>query len=98
LPNSSGAAPGSIYSFLPNGTLLQTSCVETYRIATWTVDEKDPQTLRIVEDHQETFTVRVDETGNTLRLTQKLLRGKGEIRELTLTPVDQEFVCPDIRD
>jgi hypothetical protein len=32
-----GPASGSIYIFLANGTLLETSCVETYRIATWSV-------------------------------------------------------------
>jgi len=32
-------ASGSIYIFLANGTLLETSCVETYRIATWTIDK-----------------------------------------------------------
>ena len=42
--------PGSIYIFLPNGTLLETSCVETYRIATWTVEKAAPRVLRVVED------------------------------------------------
>jgi hypothetical protein len=30
-----GRAPGSFYVFLADGTLLMSSCVETYRLATW---------------------------------------------------------------
>ena len=48
-------APGSIYIYLPNGTLLETSCVETYRVATWTVEKKFPRQLKVVEDRQLAF-------------------------------------------
>jgi hypothetical protein len=97
--NSPGdAAAGAIYIFLPNGTLLETSCVETYRVATWTADQKDSRALRVVEDQRPAFTATVGEMdGNTLHLNQQLLQGKGESRSLTLTPIDQEFVCPDLR-
>src|SRR5262245_7195784 len=30
------AAPGTLRVFLPDGTLVMTSCVETYRLARWT--------------------------------------------------------------
>lgn len=87
-------ASGSIYIFLPNGTLLETSCVETYRIATWTIDKKAPRVLRVVEDGQLAFTARIVElTDTTLRL-QQLVRNN-EKRDITLTAVEQEFVCPD---
>jgi hypothetical protein len=88
---------GSIYVFLPNGTLLETSCVETYRIATWAADPKEPGVLRVVEDGRPAFSAKVGETtGKTLRLQQTMLLGNNETRELTLTAVDQEFVCPDL--
>ena len=94
---SYGPASGSIYIFLPNGTLLETSCVETYRIATWSVDNKDRALVRVVEDQQPAFTATVTEfSGNTLHLRQQLVRSK-ETRELVLTAMDQEFVCPDLR-
>jgi hypothetical protein len=71
-------APGSIYVFLPNGTLLETSCVETYRIAAWTIDKNSPRELRVVEDRQPAFTAQIEElTGTTLRL-QKRLKQSGD--------------------
>jgi hypothetical protein len=94
---ASAPASGSIYIFLSNGTLLETSCVETYRVATWTADKKEPGVLQIVEDHRPAFTAKIMEsTDKTLRLQQTLLMGNKESRELTLTSVDQEFVCPDL--
>src|SRR5437879_2582223 len=89
-------ASGSIYIFLPNGTLLETSCVETYRIATWTIDKRAPSELRVVEDKQLAFTAVITElTDRTLRLRQSLARGK-ERRDITLKAVEREFVCPDL--
>lgn len=94
-----GPASGSIYVFLPNGTLLQTSCVETYRIATWAADKNVPGILQIIEDHRPAFTAEIGEaTDKTLRLRKTLLLGKKETQDVTLTAVDQEFVCPDIRN
>jgi hypothetical protein len=89
-------APNSIYIFLANGTLLETSCVETYRIAVWTVDPKRPSLLRAVEDNQLAFTAAITElTRGTLRLQQTLTR-TNETRNLTLKAVEREFVCPDL--
>ena len=48
-------APGSIYVFLHNGTLLETSCVETYRIATWSIDPAAPRTINVTEDGRPAF-------------------------------------------
>jgi hypothetical protein len=93
---SSKPAAGSIYIFLPNGTLLQTSCVETYRIATWTIDKRAPSVLRVVEDKQLAFTAVISElTDSTLRLQQTLARSN-ERRNITLRAVEREFVCPDL--
>jgi hypothetical protein len=92
-----GPASGSIYIFLPNGTLLETSCVETYRIATWSADPAEPSSLRVIEDQRPAFSATLGEaSGNTLHLRQKLLHSS-ETRDLTLTAVDGEFVCPDLR-
>jgi hypothetical protein len=88
---------GSIYVFLPNGTLLETSCTETYRIATWTVDKATPQELHVVEDKQLAFTATIAElSDSTLRLEMNLVRSK-ETQDVTYAAVDGEFVCPDLR-
>ena len=90
-------ALGSIYVFLPNGTLLQTSCVETYRVAAWTVDKSAPRVLRVVEDGQLTYTATIAQlTDTTLQLQKNLVRSN-EKQAVTLTAVQQEFVCPDLR-
>ena len=89
-------APGSIYVFLPNGTLLETSCVETYRIAAWTIDKNSPRELRVVEDRQPAFTAQIEElTDTTLRLQKRLARNQ-ETQAVTLSAVEGEFVCPDM--
>ncbi|MBW4420528.1 MAG: hypothetical protein KME13_15045 [Myxacorys californica WJT36-NPBG1] len=89
-------ASGSIYTFLPNGTLLQTSCVEPYRISTWTIDKNAPRVLRVVEDGQLAFTATISQLSDTtLQLQQTLVRSN-EKRAITLSAVQQEFVCPDL--
>jgi hypothetical protein len=89
-------ANGSIYIFLANGTLLQTSCVETYRIGTWTINKAQPDVLRVVEDGQLAYTAKITElTNTTLRLEKTLVRSN-ERQNLTLTAVEREFVCPDL--
>ncbi len=88
--------PGSIYIFLPNGTLLETSCVETYRVANWTVDKAAPRVLRVVEDRQLAFTANIAElSDSTLRLQKHLVRSK-ETQDVTYSAVEGEFVCPDM--
>jgi hypothetical protein len=91
-PNS-----GSIYIFLPSGTLLETSCVETYRIATWKVDPKQPSAIEITEDGRLAFTATISAlTGTTPRLHQTMALGNHEVRDVNLTAIDKEFVCPDM--
>lgn len=92
-----GPASGSIYIFQPNGTLLEASFVETCRVAVWSVDRSQPDTLRVVEEQQAVFTATLGEsTANTLHLHKKLLRS-AEVEDVTLSAVDSEFVCPDLR-
>ena len=91
-PNS-----GSIYAFLRNGTLLETSCVETYRVATWKADPKKPGTIEVTEDGRVAFTAKIlSLTSRGLRLQQTLALGNHEVREIMLTAIDKEFVCPDM--
>jgi hypothetical protein len=91
-PNS-----GSIYVFLRNGTLLETSCVETFRIATWKADPKKPGTIEVTEDGRPAFTASIlSLTSHDLRLRQTLAFGNHEVHEVALTAIDKEFVCSDM--
>ena len=96
----SAALPLPLLSIvLPSGTLLETSCVETYRIATCTADRNDPNTLHVVEYQRPAFaaTVSAANPENTLQLRQVLAMGNKETRDLMLTAVNQEMVRPDLR-
>lgn len=89
-------ASGSIYIFLPNGTLLETSCAETYRIAKWSANPKDPKALTVVEDGQSAFTAKIVElTRTTLWLQKKFVRSS-EQQDVRFTAIEKEFVCPDL--
>ncbi len=90
-------ALGSIFIFLANGTVLETACTETYRVATWTIDKNEPSVLRVVEDRQLAFTAEIVELSDgTLQLRQNLVRSN-EKRDIMLKALEQEFVCPDLR-
>ncbi len=87
----------SIYIFQPSGTLLETSCVETYRIATWKTVPGKPDTLVVAEDGRPAFTATVLAVDDTaLRLRQTLAFGDRAVKEVTLAAIQQEFVCPDM--
>lgn len=87
---------GTIYIFVTDGTLLETSCKETYRIAKWADDAKSARSFQVVEDGQPSFTGTILESnGGGLRLERRLRHGETE--ELKLTAVGDEFVCPDLR-
>jgi hypothetical protein len=88
-----GRAPGSFYVFLSDGTLVMTSCVETYRLATWRMDR--PDRLTIVEDTITSYPAdirRADDQRLELRLHLKT-----EEVDLGLEPASTPFVCPDLR-
>ncbi|MBD1842397.1 hypothetical protein H6F89_02995 [Cyanobacteria bacterium FACHB-63] len=93
----SSPAPGSIYVFLPNGTLLQTSCGEPYRIATWRINKGSPDILRVTEDGRQAYTARITQLTDTTLQIQRSLDRSNQNQALTLTAVQQEFVCPDSR-
>ena len=88
-----GRAPGSFYAFLSDGTLVMTSCVETYRLATWRL--MSPQRVEITEDtitRYEADIARADQARFELRLHLK-----SEVVDLALEPAATPFVCPDLR-
>jgi hypothetical protein len=89
--------PGSIFIFFANGTLLETSCTETYRIATWTIDKASPRELRVVEDKQLAFTANIAQLTNSTLILQKRLVQSKETQDVTFTAVESEYVCPDLR-
>jgi heat shock protein HslJ len=89
--------PGALYIFLENGTVLQTSCAETYRIARWTTDKSSPSVVRLIEDGREAAILSILEIQDgTVRLQLKATRSN-DTRMLVLQGVEKELVCPDIR-
>jgi hypothetical protein len=87
---------GTIYIFVPDGTLLETSCKETYRIAKWSADPNSPGAIQVVEDGQPAFTGTIADAAQVGMRLQRRLR-HGETDELKLSAVAGEFVCPDLR-
>lgn len=85
-------APGSMYIFLSDGTLMMTSCVETYRLATWRSEGQGR--LLVTEDPGTSYQV------NVLEVAERDLRLRFELRndtfELTLRAAEVPFVCPDL--
>ena len=66
---SDNRAPGTLFVFLSNGTLMMTSCVEVYRLATWRAETTDR--LTIVEDTTVQYTADIQalsEASLSLRL------------------------------
>jgi hypothetical protein len=91
-PNSS-----SIYVFLSNGTLLETSCVETYRVATWKAVPNKTNTMEVTEDGRVAFTATILAVDKAkLRLQQTMALGNHETQEVDFTAINKEFVCPDM--
>jgi hypothetical protein len=87
-----GRAPGSLYVFVSDGTLLMTSCVETYRLARWRA-EADGR-LVVTEDPATRYEVRVLEAGEReLRLRLQLVN---ETVDLRLRAAAAPYVCPDL--
>ena len=82
--------------FLPNATLLETSCVETYRIAHWEPDKRDSSSFRVFEDGALAFTATVlKSTPTVLRIERKLAHGS-EKATLEFQAQKHEFLCPGL--
>lgn len=86
-------APGSFYIFLSDGTLVMTSCVETYRLATWRA-ESDGR-IRIAEDKITRYHAEIRQVSD--RQLSLRLDLKNEQVALTLEAADVPYVCPDLR-
>jgi hypothetical protein len=92
LDESPDAAPGSMRAFLSDGTLVMTSCVETYRLAPWRwveggtlVWEEDGRVLRA-----EIAVVERDVMGMAIDL------GQGERLVRRFAAAEAPVVCPDL--
>ena len=92
IASPTGRPFGSFYIFLPNGTLVMTSCVETYRLATWQTEGTDR--LTIAEDPTVSYTADILALSeNSLRLRLNL---RSEQVEIAFDPAQAPFVCPDL--
>lgn len=92
LTSPEGRPPRSIYVFLPDGSLLMTSCVETYRIASWKLDAG--KQIEIREDAQTRYLAAITElTDSTLKLKLNLI---SEEIELGFRKAEPQTVCPDL--
>lgn len=85
---------GSLYIFLSDGTLMMTSCVETYRLAQWR-PVGDGRRITIAEDRTVSYQAEFEETDARHLALHLLLRD--ERRSLTLEAAAVPFVCPDLR-
>jgi len=89
----SPAPKGSLYIFLPDGGVLETSCVETYRVARWSSPSNG--VVRVIEDKEPAFDAKVLQIDDSTLRLEKTLR-HGEKESVTLSAVSAEFVCPDL--
>ena len=87
-----GKPLGSMYIFMSDGTLLMTSCVETYRLAKWRADPDGK--LTVSEDPATTYRVSLEFHGSDVKLRFEL---KNEVVDLWVRVADTPFVCPDLR-
>ena len=90
LRDDAGAAPGEVLAFLPGGTLLMTSCGETYRQARW---QREGTTLRWDEDG-EPIRARVISVGEAALQLEFELRGGLEPRRYRASR--ESRACPDL--
>lgn len=84
----------TLYIFLPDGTLVQTSCTEVYRLSTWRAD--GDRSVVITEEPSPPYAAEFEAEGDRrLRLRFKL---GGEWQPWkTLEVAQTPFVCPDLR-
>lgn len=92
IDQSPAVAPGTLRAFLSDGTLLMTSCVETYRLAPW----RWVSGARIVweEDGQNINAEVVVVSEDTLGLAIELVDGTTETH--TFKAARSPVVCPDM--
>jgi hypothetical protein len=92
ISTDSSAAPGTLRIFLPDGTLLMDSCLETYRLAKWrAIDD------RHIEWQEDTARIEAEITQATADQLQLRLRLVSEVKEENYRLAQVPFVCPDAR-
>lgn len=84
------AAPGSLRIFLPDGTLVSTSCVETYRLSRWT--RLAPTRISWQEDGARIDAEILQLSGSELKLRLRLVGGA---REETFAAAAGPTTCPE---
>lgn len=84
-----GHARGSIIVFLPDRTLLMTSCTETYRLSQWQVTG---DAIRWIED-----TVPIQATVSMPRPNELRLEITGRDEAQTYVAAHVPYLCPDSR-
>ena len=92
ISTDSSAASGTLRLFLPDGTMVMTSCVETYRLARWASIGAG----RIVwqEDAARIEAEIVRATADELQLRLRLVN---ELKEEHYRLAQVPYVCPDMR-
>jgi hypothetical protein len=86
------AAPGTLRIFLPDGTLVMDSCVETYRLARWRAI--DDRRIEWQEDTARILAEIAQVTSDQLQLRLHLV---SEIKEENYRLAPVPFLCPDAR-
>lgn len=93
LDRTPNAPPGSLRAFLSDGTLIMTSCVETYRLAPWRwvsgarlVWEEDGRAV-----NAEVLVVSKESLGLAIELAD------GTTDSRTFEAAQSPVVCPDLR-
>ncbi|MAN78311.1 MAG: hypothetical protein CML24_14275 [Rhizobiales bacterium] len=83
--------PGSMVLFLSEGTMLQDSCWETYRLSNWQMTGEDSLSWQ-----EDTMTIEADIVElNEAELVLALHLGE-DIVEESYTAAPVPFVCPDM--
>ena len=86
------AASGTLRVFLPDGTLVMTSCVETYRLTRWT-----PVGDRRIRWQEDSAVIEADVVRATASELHLRLHLAGQIRDEHYVAATVPFVCPDLR-
>lgn len=82
-----------IYAFMPNGTVLETNCQNTYAIATWVIDKSNPRMLKISQNQKHRFSLTIEQLTDT-DLQMQLRSGEtSRPTSLRLKAVNQEANC-----
>jgi uncharacterized lipoprotein YbaY len=87
-----GSAAGTLRMFLPDGTLMMDSCVETYRLARWRLVAP-----RKVEWYEDTARIQADVTEVGRDQLKLRLQLAGDIKEENYRLARVPFTCPDLR-